>query len=92
MSRFESRHYAVGTATPVAIGTAMPQIVHELQLFNNSNVEIYVGGSAVNTVVGFNLPKKTVALTFKITDGDILYAIADAAGAVLEVYDYQANI
>ena len=92
MSRFEARHYAIGTATAVAIGTAQAKIVHELQLFNNSNVEIYVGGSAVNTVDGFNLPKKTVALTFKITDGDILYAIAGAADAVLEVYDYQANI
>jgi hypothetical protein len=92
MPRFGTRHYAVGTATPVAIGTALPDIVHEITLFNNSNAEIYVGGSAVDTVDGFNLPKKTAALTFKITDGDILYAIAGAADAVLEVYDFQVNI
>lgn len=82
----------MGTATPVAIGTALANIVHEITLFNNSNAEIYIGGTAVDTVDGFNLPKNTVALTFKITNGDILYAIAGANGAVLEVYDYQANI
>jgi hypothetical protein len=76
----------------MAIGTALPDIVHELTLFNNSNAEIFIGGTAVDTVDGFNLPKKTVALTFKITDGDILYAIAGAADAVLEVYDYQVNL
>jgi hypothetical protein len=92
MPRFGTRHYAVGTATPVAIGTASPNIVHEITVFNNSNSEIYIGGAAVDTVQGFNLPKKTVALTFKITNGDILYAISDAADAVLEVYDYQANV
>lgn len=92
MPRFATRHYAVGTATPVAIGTALPNIVHEITVFNNSNVEIYIGGTAVDTVDGFNLPKKTVALTFKITNGDVLFAIAGAADAVLEVYDYQANI
>jgi hypothetical protein len=92
MPRFATRHYAVGTATPVAIGTASPNIVHEITVFNNSNAEIFIGGAAVDTVDGFNLPKKTVALTFNITNGDVLYAIADASGAVLEVYDYQANI
>ena len=92
MPRFSTRHYAVGTATPVAIGTALPQIVHEITCFNNSNAEIYVGGSAVDTVDGFNLPKKTVALTFKITNGDVLYAIAGGVDAVLEVYDYEVNI
>lgn len=92
MPRFGTRHYAVGTATPVAIGTALPHIVHEITVFNNSNAEIFIGGTAVDTVDGFNLPKKTVALTFKITNGDVLYAIAGAADAVLEVYDYQVNI
>lgn len=92
MPRFATRHYAVGTATPVAIGTAMPDIVHEITVFNNSNAEIYIGGTAVDTVDGFNLPKKTMALTFKITDGDILFAIAGASDAVLEVYDFQVNI
>jgi hypothetical protein len=92
MPRFGTRHYAVGTATPVAIGTALPNIVHEITVFNNSNAEIYIGGTAVDTIDGFNLPKKTVALTFKITNGDVLYAIAGAADAVLEVYDYQVNI
>lgn len=76
----------------MAIGTALPDIVHELTLFNNFNAEIFIGGTAVDTVDGFNIPKKTMALTFKITDGDILYAIAGAADAVLEVYDYQVNI
>lgn len=92
MPRFGTRHYAVGTATPVAIGTALPNIVHEITVFNNSNAEIYIGTSAVDTIDGFNLPKKTVALTFKITNGDVLYAIAGAADAVLEVYDYQVNV
>lgn len=92
MPRFGTRHYAVGTATPVAIGTALPDIVHEMTLFNNSNAEIYIGGTAVDTVDGFNLPKNTMAITVKITDGDILYAIAGAANAVLEVYDFQVNI
>lgn len=92
MPRFSTRHYAVGTATPVAIGTAFPDIVHEITLFNNSNAEIYVGGSAVDTVDGFNLPKNTMAITVKITDGDVLYAIAGGLSAVLEVYDYQVNI
>lgn len=92
MPRFGTRHYAVGTATPVAIGTALPHIVHEITVFNNSNAEIFIGGTAVDTIDGFNLPKKTVALTFKITNGDVLYAIAGAADAVLEVYDYQVNI
>jgi hypothetical protein len=92
MPRFATRHYALGTATPTAIGTALPDIVHEITVFNNSNTEIYIGGTAVNTVDGFNLPKNTMALTFKITDGDILYAIGGAVGGVLEVYDYQANI
>lgn len=92
MPRFATRHYAVGTATPIAIGTALPNIVHEITVFNNSNAEIFIGGTAVNTVDGFNLPKKTVALTFPITNGDVLYAIASGTDAVLEVYDYQVNI
>lgn len=92
MPRFATRHYTPGTATPIAIGTALPDIVHEITLFNNSNTETFIGGPAVDTVDGFNLPKNTVALTFKITDGDILYAIAGAQGATLEVYDFQVNI
>ena len=92
MPRFATRHYAVGTATPIAIGTALPDIVHEITLFNNSNAEIYVGGTAVDTVQGFNLPKNTTPITVKITDGDVLYAIAGAANAVLEVYDFQVNL
>jgi hypothetical protein len=92
MPRFATRHYAVGTAAPVAIGTALPDIVHEITVYNNSNHEIYIGGTAVNTVDGFNIPKNTMALTFKITDGDILFAIAGSTGAVLEVYDYQVNL
>lgn len=92
MPRFASRHYAVGTATPIAIGTASPKIVHEITCFNNSNAEIFIGGAAVDTIDGFNLPKNTTPITFKITDGDILFAIASGLDAVLEVYDYQVNL
>lgn len=86
---FTAREIAIGTAA-TAIGTATPKNIHELTLGNEYNHSIYVGGSAVTVGAGYSVPKNTYVVV-KIADGDILYAVADVAGANLHVYDFQVD-
>jgi hypothetical protein len=91
MPRFVARTLAIGTVA-VPIGTASPGHTHELSLINHDNAEIYVGGSAIVEGEGFHIHKGEGAFIAKITDGDILYAIASAVDTDLHIYDYTSDL
>jgi hypothetical protein len=91
MPRFVARTLAIGTVA-VAIGTADSGHTHELSLTNHDNAEIYVGGSAIVAGEGFHIHKGEGAFIAKITDGDILYAIASATNTNLHIYDYTSDL
>ena len=84
---FTAREVTIGTVA-VAIGTATPKNTHELTLGNDYNKSIYVGAADVSHGAGFSVPKNLV-VKLLIADGDILYAISDAPGANLHIYDFQ---
>jgi hypothetical protein len=86
---FTAREVAIGTVA-VAIGTATPKNTHELTLGNDYNKSIYVGGSAVAVGAGYSVTKNSV-VKLLIADGDILYAISDAGGSNLHIYDFQLD-
>jgi hypothetical protein len=86
---FTAREVAIGTVA-VAIGTATPKNTHELTLGNDYNKSIYVGAANVSHGAGFSVPKNLV-VKLLIADGDILYAISDAPGANLHIYDFQLD-
>ena len=86
---FTAREVTIGTVA-VAIGTATPKNTHELTLGNDYNKSIYVGGADVSHGAGFSVPKNLV-VKLLIADGDILYAISDAPGANLHIYDFQLD-
>ena len=86
---FIAREVSIGTAaTP--IGTATPKNTHELTLGNDYNKNIYIGASDVTVGTGYGVSKSD-HVTFKIANGDILYAISDAAGSDIHVYDFQVD-
>lgn len=91
MSRYTSRQISVGTVA-VPIGTAAPDIVHSITAINYTNAEVYIGDSNVSTDSGFHLSKGLNPVIFRISDGDILWAIANATGSEVHVYDFQENI
>ena len=86
---FSAREVAVGTtATP--IGTAAPNITHELTIGNDYNKTIYLGGPDVAIGGGYSVPKN-VSVVLRISNGDVLYAISDAADSNLHIFDYQVH-
>ena len=86
---FIAREITVGTvATP--IGTATPKNTHEITIGNDYNKNIYIGGSTVTVGGGYSV-SKTSHETFKIANGDVLFAISDAAGSDIHVYDFQVD-
>ena len=91
MSRFRSAQITVGTVA-VPIGTANPDIVHSITAVNYTNAEIYIGGSDVSVDNGFHVYKALPPVVFRISDGDVLWAIASAASSELHIYDFQENI
>jgi hypothetical protein len=91
MSRYRSEQIAVGTVA-VPIGTAAPDIVHSITAINYTNAEVYIGDANVSTASGFHLSKGLPPIVFRISDGDILWAIANAADSEVHVYDFQENI
>jgi predicted ATP-dependent Lon-type protease len=91
MPRFVARTLSIGTVA-VPIGTASPGHTHEVSLTNHDNAEIYVGGSAIVAGEGFHIHKGEGAFIAKITDGDILYAIASATNTDLHIYDYTSDL
>ncbi len=91
MSRYVAREIAVGTVA-VPIGTAAPGITHEITAVNYTNAQVYIGDSDVSTSSGFHLAKGIAPVIFKITDGDILWAIADTAGSEIHVYDFKVDL
>jgi hypothetical protein len=86
---FTAREVTIGTVA-VAIGTATPKNTHELTLGNDYNKSIYVGAADVTVGGGYAISKNNV-VKLLIADGDILYAISDAAGSNLHVYDFQLD-
>ncbi len=91
MPRFVARTLAIGTVA-VPIGTASPGHTHELSLINHDNAEIYVGGSAIVNGEGFHIHKGEGTFIAKITDGDVLWAVASANDTDLHIYDYTADL
>lgn len=91
MPRFLARTLSIGTVA-VPIGTAAPGHTHELSLINHDNAEIYIGGSAIVAGEGFHIHKGEGAFTAKITDGDVLYAIASATNTDLHIYDFTVDV
>jgi len=89
--RFLARTLSIGTVA-VPIGTAAPGHTHELSLINHDAAEIYIGGSAIAVGEGFHIHKGEGAFVAKLTDGDVLYAIASNTSTDLHIYDYQADI
>jgi hypothetical protein len=86
---FLAREISIGTAaTP--IGTATAKNTHELTLGNDYNKTIYVGGADVAVGSGYAVPKDQ-HITLRISNGDILYGISDAAGSDLHVFDFQVD-
>ena len=86
---FRAQQYSIGTAA-AAIATATAKNTHEISMELGANKNIWVGGSAVTSITGFEIVKGGVT-TLKIGNGDILYAISDAADTVLDVYDFQVD-
>jgi hypothetical protein len=86
---FTAREVTIGTVA-VAIGTATPKNTHELTLGNDYNKSIYVGAADVAVGAGYAVSKANV-VKLRIADGDILYAISDAAGSNLHIYDFQVD-
>lgn len=86
---FTAREVTIGTVA-VAIGTAAPKITHELTLNNDYNKTIYVGGPDVAVGAGYAI-SKTNFVKLTISNGDVLYAISDAAGSNLHIFDYQVH-
>jgi hypothetical protein len=86
---FIAREISIGTAA-VAIGTATPKNTHEITIGNDYNKNIYIGGADVTVGNGYSVPK-TEHITVKISNGDILYAISDAAGSDIHLYDFQVD-
>ena len=91
MPRFLARTLSIGTVA-VPIGTAAPGHTHELSLINHENAEIYVGGSAIAVDEGFHIHKGEGVFIAKLTDGDVLYAIASAANTDLHIYDFTVDV
>jgi hypothetical protein len=89
--RFLARTLSIGTVA-VPIGTAAPGHTHELSLINHDNAEIYIGGSAIVTGQGFHIHKGEGAFLARLTDGDVLYAIATSANTDLHIYDFTVDI
>lgn len=86
---FRATQYSIGTAA-AAIATATAKNTHEISMELGANKNIWVGGSAVTSITGFEIVKGGVT-TLKIGNGDVLYAISDAADTVLDVYDFQVD-
>ncbi len=86
---FRAEQYSIGTAAS-AIATATAKNIHEITMELGANKNIWVGGSAVTSTAGFEIVKGGVT-TLKIGNGDVLYAISDAADTVLDVYDFQVD-
>lgn len=86
---FLAQQYSIGTAA-AAIATATAKNTHEISMELGANKNIWVGGSAVTSITGFEIIKGGVT-TLKIGNGDVLYAISDAADTVLDVYDFQVD-
>lgn len=86
---FRAQQYSIGTAA-AAIATATEKNTHEISMELGANKNIWVGGSAVTSITGFEIIKGGVT-TLKIGNGDVLYAISDAADTVLDVYDFQVD-
>ena len=86
---FRAQQYSIGTAA-AAIATATAKNTHEISMELGANKNIWVGGSAVTSITGFEIIKGGVT-TLKIGNGDVLYAISDAADTVLDVYDFQVD-
>ncbi len=86
---FRAQQYSIGTAA-AAIATATAKNTHEISMELGANKNIWVGGSAVTSITGFEIVKGGVT-TLKIGNGDVLYAISDAADTVLDVYDFQVD-
>ena len=86
---FTAREVTIGTVA-VAIGTAEPKITHELTIGNDYNKSIYVGGPDVTVGGGYSISKNNVVV-LRISNGDVLYAISDAAGSNLHIFDYQVH-
>lgn len=91
MPRFLARTLSIGTVA-VPIGTAAPGHTHELSLINHDNAEIYVGGSAIAVGEGFHIHKGEGAFVAKLTDGDVLYAIASSPATDLHIYDFTVDV
>jgi hypothetical protein len=86
---FRAQQYSIGTAVQ-AIATATAKNTHEISMELGANKNIWVGGSEVTSITGFEIVKGGVT-TLKIGNGDVLYAISDAADTVLDVYDFQVD-
>ena len=86
---FRTQQYSIGTAA-AAIATATAKNTHEISMELGANKNIWVGGSTVTSITGFEIVKGGVT-TLKIGNGDVLYAISDAADTVLDVYDFQVD-
>lgn len=86
---FRTQQYSIGTAAE-AIATASAKNIHEISMELGANKNIWVGGSAVTSITGFEIIKGGVT-TLKIGNGDVLYAISDAADTVLDVYEFQVD-
>ena len=86
---FRAQQYSIGTAA-AAIATATEKNTHEISMELGANKNIWVGGSAVTSITGFEIVKGGVT-TLKIGNGDVLYAISDAADTVLDIYDFQVD-
>lgn len=86
---FLAREITIGT-TAVAIATATSKNTHEITIGNDYNKDIYIGASDVTVGTGYGV-SKSVHVTFRIANGDILYAISNAAGSNIHVFDFQVD-
>ena len=91
MARFTARTLSIGTVA-VPIGTAAFGHTHELSLLNHDAAEIYIGGSAISVGEGFHIHKGEGAFIARLTDGDVLYAIASSPTTDLHIYDFIVDL
>lgn len=86
---FTVRQFTIGT-TAIALATATPKNTHEVEVYNDSNKSIFVGGLDVTTANGFHIPA-TSHRTVKIANGDVLWAVSLDVDGEAHIYDFQVD-
>ena len=81
------QYYTINSVAPtlIAHATFNPMHVKVHNHEHSQNNDVYIGGSAVTTLLGFHIPS-TETEQFTIGAGDIMYAICASGSAVVQVF------